>query len=92
VHRDLRWIEKGKLPLLTVPDCSTACTSARQRRRKDFITIDRSDDNAAFIKVRCKLPPPIYRLPGRDEVERRLENRVEIVSYISLAGSVPAFA
>src|SRR3989440_12280186 len=56
---DLRWLEKGELQVLTVPDWLD-----RVRKRpsaEDFIvTIDRSDDSTAFIKVRCQLPPRYF--------------------------------
>jgi hypothetical protein len=63
---DLRWLEKGELRVLTVPDW---CDRIRKRPsaksegkpREDFIvTIDRSDDSTAFIKVRCQLPPRYF--------------------------------
>ena len=60
---DLRWLEKGELQVLTVPDWldrvrKRPSAKAEGRPREDFIvTIDRSDDNTAFIKVRCQLPP-----------------------------------
>ena len=63
---DLRWVEKGELKVLTVPawlDMVRKRPSAKTegKPREDFIvTIDRSDDNTAFIKVRCQLPPRYF--------------------------------
>jgi hypothetical protein len=63
---DLRWVEKGELKVLTVPDWlglirKRASAKAEGKPREDFIvTIDRSDDNTAFIKVRCQLPPRYF--------------------------------
>ncbi|QDF40838.1 nuclear transport factor 2 family protein [Bradyrhizobium symbiodeficiens] len=63
---DLRWVEKGELQVLTVPDWldrvrKRASAKAEGKPREDFIvTIDRSDENTAFIKVRCQLPPRFF--------------------------------
>jgi len=63
---DLRWVEKGELKVLTVPDWlelikKRASAKADGKPREDFIvTIDRSDDKTAFIKVRCQLPPRYF--------------------------------
>jgi hypothetical protein len=63
---DLRWVEKGQLQVLTVPDWldrirKRPSGKAEGKARQDFIvTIDRSDDNTAFIKVRCQLPPRYF--------------------------------
>jgi hypothetical protein len=63
---DLRWVEKGELQVLTVPDWldrvrKRASAKAEGKPREDFIvTIDRSDDKTAFIKVRCQLPPRYF--------------------------------
>jgi putative lumazine-binding protein len=63
---DLRWIEKGELQVLTVPDWldrvrKRPSAKAEGKAREDFIvTIDRSDDNTAFVKVRCQLPPRYF--------------------------------
>jgi len=60
---DLRWIEKGELKVLTVPDWldrirKRPSGKAEGKAREDFIvTIDRSDEQTAFVKVRCQLPP-----------------------------------
>ena len=62
---DLRWQENGVLKVLTVPDWMER---VRQRKpgadlalRDDFVvTMDRSDENTAFIKVRCQLPPRYF--------------------------------
>ena len=83
---DLRWLEKGELQVLTVPDWldrvrKRPSAKAEGKPREDFIvTIDRSDDQTAFVKVRCQLPPRLFhRLSGGDETERRLEDRVQIL-------------
>jgi len=63
---DLRWLEKGELQVLTVPDWlervrKRASARAEGKPREDFIvTIDRSDESTAFIKVRCQLPPRYF--------------------------------
>jgi hypothetical protein len=63
---DLRWIEKGELQVLTVPDWldrvrKRPSGKAEGKKREDFIvTIDRSDDSTAFVKVRCQLPPRYF--------------------------------
>jgi hypothetical protein len=63
---DLRWLEKGELKILTVPawlDLIRKRPSAKAegKPREDFIvTIDRSDESTAFIKVRCQLPPRYF--------------------------------
>jgi len=63
---DLRWLEKGELQILTVPDWmervrKRASARSEGKPRDDFIvTIDRSDDSTAFIKVRCQLPPRYF--------------------------------
>jgi hypothetical protein len=63
---DLRWLEKGELQVLTVPDWldrvrKRPSGKAEGKPREDFIvTIDRSDESTAFIKVRCQLPPRYF--------------------------------
>ena len=63
---DLRWVEKGELQILTVPDWldrvrKRPSAKAEGKPREDFIvTIDRSDESTAFIKVRCQLPPRYF--------------------------------
>ena len=63
---DLRWLEKGELKILTVPDWlelirKRPSAKAEGKPREDFIvTIDRSDESTAFIKVRCQLPPRYF--------------------------------
>ena len=60
---DLRSLEKGRLKVLAMPDWldyfrKRPSAKAEGRPREDFIvTIDRSDESTAFIKVRCQLPP-----------------------------------
>ena len=52
---DLRWVEKGELKILTVPDWlelikKRSSAKADGKPREDFIvTIDRSDDKTAFV-------------------------------------------
>jgi hypothetical protein len=63
---DLRWQENGQLQVLTVPDWldrvrKRPSAKAEGKERDDFIvTIDRSDETTAFIKVRCQLPPRYF--------------------------------
>jgi hypothetical protein len=63
---DLRWLEKGELQVLAVPDWldrvrKRPSAKAEGKPREDFIvTIDHSDDSTAFIKVRCQLPPRYF--------------------------------
>jgi hypothetical protein len=63
---DLRWLEKGELQILTVPDWldlirKRPSAKAEGKAREDFVvTIDRSDESTAFIKVRCQLPPRYF--------------------------------
>jgi hypothetical protein len=63
---DLRWLEKGELQILTVPDWmervrKRASARSEGKPRDDFVvTIDRSDDSTAFIKARCQLPPRYF--------------------------------
>lgn len=63
---DLRWIDNGALQVLAVPDWlemvrQRAAKKAEPKAREDVIvTIDRSDDSTAFVKVRCQLPPRYF--------------------------------
>jgi hypothetical protein len=63
---DLRWVEKGELKVLTVPDWlgwirKRPSAKAEGKPREDLIvTIDHSDESTAFIKVRCQLPPRYF--------------------------------
>jgi hypothetical protein len=63
---DLRWLEKGELKILAVPDWldlirKRPSAKAEGKPREDFIvTIDHSDASTAFIKVRCQLPPRYF--------------------------------
>ena len=63
---DLRWQEKGELQVLTVPDWlqrvrTRGSARAEGKPREDVIvSIDRSDDATAFVKVRCQLPPRYF--------------------------------
>jgi hypothetical protein len=60
---DLRSLQNGKLKVLAMPDWldyfrKRPSAKAEGKPREDFIvTIDRSDESTAFIKVRCQLPP-----------------------------------
>jgi len=60
---DLRSLDKGKLKVLSLPDWldyfrKRPSAKAEGKPREDFIvTVDRSDDQTAYIKVRCQLPP-----------------------------------
>ena len=53
---DLRWVEKGELKVLTVPDWlglirKRASAKTEGKPREDFIvTIDRSDESTAFLE------------------------------------------
>ena len=63
---DLRWVHNGELQILTLPDWMTMVrkrpsAKAEGHPREDFIvTIDRSDDVTALVKVRCQLPPRYF--------------------------------
>ena len=63
---DLRWVEKGELQVLTVPDWQDRIrkrpsAKAEGKPREDFIvTMDRADDKTAFVKVKCQLPPRYF--------------------------------
>ena len=63
---DLRWQERGDLKILPVPDWLAwvrrrPSAKTEGKPREDFVvTIDRSDDSTAFIKVRCQLPPRYF--------------------------------
>ena len=60
---DLRSLEKGELRILKMPAWldyfrKRPSAKAESKPREDFVvTIDRSDDSTAYIKVRCQLPP-----------------------------------
>ncbi|HYW62163.1 MAG TPA: nuclear transport factor 2 family protein [Bradyrhizobium sp.] len=63
---DLRWHEDGKLQVLAVPDWlnrvrKRPSAKAQGQPREDVIvSIDRSDETTAFVKVRCQLPPRYF--------------------------------
>jgi Putative lumazine-binding len=63
---DLRSLEKGELQVLHLPAWlnwmrKRPSAKAEGKPRDDFIvTIDRSDEQTAFIKVRCQLPPRYF--------------------------------
>jgi ketosteroid isomerase-like protein len=63
---DLRSLEKGRLKVIRMPDWlqyfrNRPSAKAEGKPREDFIvTIDRSDESTAYIKVRCQLPPMYF--------------------------------
>ena len=63
---DLRWLEKGELKVISVPNWlerlkKLPSAKSEGKAREDFIvTIDRSDENTAFVKVRCQWPPRYF--------------------------------
>ena len=63
---DLRWQEKGELQILSVPDWldrvrKRPSAKAEGKPREDVIvSIDRSDETTAFVKVKCQLPPRYF--------------------------------
>ena len=63
---DLRSLENGELRVLHLPAWlnwmrKRPSAKAEGKPREDFIvTIDRSDESTAFIKVRCQLPPRYF--------------------------------
>jgi hypothetical protein len=63
---DLRWQDKGELQILKVSDWldrirkRPSAKSEGKAREAFIVTIDRSDDATAFIKVRCQLPPRYF--------------------------------
>ena len=84
---DLRWVEKGKLQILTVPDWlervrNRPSGKAEGKPREDFIvTIDRSDEFHRLHQGALPIAAALFhRLSGGDEAFRRLEDRVEVVS------------
>jgi hypothetical protein len=60
---DLRSLEQGRLKVIRMPDWldyfrKRPSAKAEGKPCEDFIvTIDRSDESTACIKVRCQLPP-----------------------------------
>jgi hypothetical protein len=63
---DLRWQEKGELQVLTYQDwldrvAKRPSAKSQGHPRHDFVvTVDRSDETTAFVKVRCALPPRFF--------------------------------
>jgi hypothetical protein len=63
---DLRGLENGELLVRTVSDWldrmrKQPSAKAEGKPREDFVvTIDRSDESTAFIKLRCQLPPRYF--------------------------------
>ena len=83
---DLRWLEKGELKVLTVPDWmgwvrKRPSAKAEGKPREDFVvTIDRSDDSTAFDQGTLPVAATLFhRLSGGDEAQRRLADRLEIL-------------
>jgi hypothetical protein len=63
---DLRGLENGELLVRTVPEWldrlrQGPSAQAAGKARDDFIvTIDRSDESTAFVKLRCQVPPRYF--------------------------------
>ena len=60
---DLRWLEKGELQVLTVPDWLDRVRKRRRRRpraSRGFHRHHRPLRSTAFVKVRCQLPPRYF--------------------------------
>ncbi|WP_159011304.1 nuclear transport factor 2 family protein [Bradyrhizobium sp. S69] len=63
---DLRGLENGELLVRTVPDWldrmrKQPSAKAEGKPREDFVvTIDRSDESTAFVKLRCQVPPRYF--------------------------------
>lgn len=63
---DLRWVENGQLEILPVPQWlervrTRPSAKSQNQPRADFVvTIDKSDEHNAFVKVRCQLPPRYF--------------------------------
>jgi hypothetical protein len=86
---DLRWVEKGELKVLTVPDWlgwirKRPSAKAEGKPREDFIvTIDHSDGSTAFQGALPVAAALLHRLSGGDEAQGWLADRLEIVSLRS---------
>src|ERR1700730_2329218 len=82
---DLRWLEKGELQVLTVPDWLGRVRkpppprTGGQRREANRAAIDRSDATTALF----------HRLSGGDETWRWLADRFQIVPLRSEGVSCP---
>jgi hypothetical protein len=63
---DLRGLENGELLVRTLPNWldqmrKRPSAKAEGKPREDFVvTIDRSDESTAFIKLRCQVPPRYF--------------------------------
>jgi hypothetical protein len=63
---DLRGLENGELLVRTVPNWldrmrKQPSAKAEGKPRQDFVvTVDRSDESTAFIKLRCQVPPRYF--------------------------------
>ena len=84
---DLRWVDKGELQVLTVPDWldrvrKRPSAKAEGKAREDFIvTVDRSDEihrvRQGALPITAAL---LHRLSGGDETHRRLADRFQFRS------------
>jgi len=95
---DLRWLEKGELQVLTVPDWldrvrKRPSAKAEGKPREDFIvTIDRSDESHLLHQGALPIAAPLFhRLSGGDETQRRLADRLQIVPlrFEGIASPIP---
>lgn len=63
---DLRWQENGELQIIGYQDwldrvAKRPSAKSQGHARHDFIvTVDRSDESTAFVKVHCALPPRFF--------------------------------
>jgi len=63
---DLRWQENGELQIIGYQDwldrvAKRPSAKSQGHVRHDFIvTVDRSDESTAFVKVHCALPPRFF--------------------------------
>ncbi|CEJ09970.1 Putative lumazine-binding protein [bacterium YEK0313] len=63
---DLRWNENGELKVLGYKDWlglvrqRTSPKSQGHPRHDFLVTVDRSDEKTAFVKVKCALPPRFF--------------------------------
>ena len=63
---DLRWQENGQLKIMTAPQFfklvgqSPSAHSQGHPEDNFIITLDRSDENTGFVKIRLRMPPKIY--------------------------------
>ena len=63
---DLRWQENGEFQMIGYQDwldrvAKRPSAKSQGHARHDFIvTVDRSDESTAFVKVHCALPPRFF--------------------------------